>query len=78
MEVSSYFTPSSKGERNYSIWPLWSKYIVSSKPKCWVFPGSPVVKILPSNAGDVGSIPGQGNKDPTCLTGEKTKAEVIL
>ena len=26
------------------------------------FPGSPVVKTLPSNAGDVGSIPGQGTK----------------
>ena len=26
------------------------------------FSGSPVVKILPSNAGDVGLIPGQGTK----------------
>lgn len=26
------------------------------------FPGGPVVKIPPSNAGDTGSIPGQGNK----------------
>ena len=26
------------------------------------FPGGPVVKNLPSNAGDVGSIPDQGNK----------------
>ena len=28
----------------------------------WVFPGSPVVKNLPSNAGDAGSIPGQETK----------------
>ena len=28
------------------------------------FPGGPVVKNLPSNAGDVGSIPGQGIKTP--------------
>ena len=28
------------------------------------FPGGPVVKSLPSNAGDAGSIPGQGTKIP--------------
>ena len=28
------------------------------------FPGGPVVKNLPSNAGDAGSIPGQGIKTP--------------
>ena len=28
------------------------------------FPGGPVVKNLPSSAGDVGSIPGQGTKIP--------------
>ena len=28
------------------------------------FPGGPVVKNLPSNSGDVGSIPGQGTKIP--------------
>ena len=28
------------------------------------FPGGPVVKNPPSNAGDVGSIPGQGTKIP--------------
>ena len=28
----------------------------------WDFPGGPVVKNLPSNAGDVGSIPVRGNK----------------
>ena len=30
----------------------------------WDFPGSPVVKILPSSAGDTGSILGQGAKTP--------------
>ena len=29
------------------------------------FPGGPVVKNLPSNAGNMGSIPGQGTK-PVC------------
>ena len=28
------------------------------------FPGGPVVKNLPSNAGNTGSIPGQGTKIP--------------
>ena len=28
------------------------------------FPVGPVVKTLPSNAGDVGSVPGQGSKVP--------------
>ena len=31
------------------------------------FPGSPVVKTLPSNAGGAGSIPGQGDKTPHVL-----------
>ena len=30
----------------------------------WDFPGGPVVKNSPSNAGDTGSIPGQGTKIP--------------
>ena len=30
----------------------------------WDFPGGPVVKILPSNAGSAGSIPGWGAKIP--------------
>ena len=29
-----------------------------------VFPGGPVVKNLPCNAGEIGSIPGRGNKTP--------------
>ena len=31
------------------------------------FPGSPVVKNLPSNAGDVGLIPGEGTKVPHAM-----------
>ena len=31
------------------------------------FPGGPVVKNLPSNAGDTGSIPGQGTKVPHAM-----------
>ena len=32
------------------------------------FPGGPVVKNLPSNTGDVGSIPDQGTKIPRAPT----------
>ena len=43
------------------------------------FPGDPVIKNLPSNAGDMGSIPGQetkiphatGQLSPCTTTGEK-------
>ena len=31
------------------------------------FPGGPVVKSLPSSAGSVGSIPGQGTKIPHAM-----------
>ena len=31
------------------------------------FPGGPVVKNLPSNAGDAGLIPGQGTKIPQAV-----------
>ena len=36
----------------------------TSKLPLWGFPGGPVVKNMPLNAGDEGSIPGQGNKMP--------------
>ena len=36
----------------------------SLKGKGWDLPGGPVVKNPPSNAGDVGSIPGRGTKIP--------------
>ena len=44
------------------------------------FPGGPVVKILPSNAGGTGSVPGWGSKIPPCLAAKKAthKTEAIL
>ena len=36
----------------------------------WDFPSSPVVKTLPSNAGGVGTIPGQGAEIPRALSSE--------
>ena len=39
------------------------------------FPGSPVVKTSPSNAGSVSSIPGWGAKIPTCLMAKKLKCK---
>ena len=44
------------------------------------FPGGPVVKTLPSNAGGVGSIPGQGAKLPHASGTKKPKhkTEAIL
>ena len=46
----------------------------------WDFPGGPVVKALPSNAGGVGSIPGRGSKIPHASWPKKPKhiREAIL
>ena len=45
----------------------------------WDFPGSPVVKTSPSNAGGAGLIPGQGAKIPNALWPKtKNKTEAIL
>ena len=44
------------------------------------FPGCPVVKNLPSNAGDVGSIPGRGTKIPHAagqLSSHTTTTELL-
>ena len=38
---------------------------------CRDFPGGPVVKIPPSNAGDTGSVPGWGIKIPHALGATK-------
>ena len=38
--------------------------IMKINNKLWNFPGGPVVKNPPSNAGDAGSIPGWGAKIP--------------
>ena len=45
---------------------LWGNLNYWNKPQ-GDFPGSPVVKTSPSNAGGVGSIPGQGAKIPHAL-----------
>lgn len=43
----------------------------------WDFPGSPVVKILPSNVGGAGSISDRvANKNPTCLAA-KNRSRVV-
>ena len=42
------------------------------------FPGGPVVKTLPSNAGGMGSIPGRGAKIPHASPAKKHKTEAIL
>ena len=41
--------------------------------KLWDFSGRPVVKNLPSKAGDAGSIPGSGTKIPHAVRPEKKK-----
>ena len=42
----------------------WNNWIPTYKRMKWNFPGGPVVKNPPSNAGDTGLIPGQGTKIP--------------
>ena len=43
---------------------ILAKITIFYKVKCWYFPGGPVVKSPPSNAGDTGLIPGQRTKIP--------------
>ena len=50
--------------------------IKNTKP--WDFPGSPVVKTSPSNAGCVSLMPAQGNKIPHVLLSKINKTEIIL
>ena len=51
---------------------------------CWLknysrdFPGDPVVKNLPSNAGDASSIPGWGTKNPHVMWYRQKKKKRIL
>ena len=55
-------------------------FLLIQKPKGRDFPGCPVVKTSPSNAGGVGSIPGQGAKSPrdASIRKPKHKTETIL
>ena len=52
------------GAGGYHIGQHRSRTFPSLQKVLWVwdFPGGPVIKTLPSNAGGVGSIPGQGAK----------------
>ena len=45
-------------------WTTQMKWKNSQKCAIWDFPGGPVVKNLPSNAGDTSWIPGQGTVIP--------------
>ena len=45
--------------------PVRTSEITYNKP-FWDFPSGPVAKNLPSHAGNMSSIPGQGTKIPTC------------
>ena len=55
-------------------------YFPYKKWTIWDFPGSPVVKTLPSNAGGAGLIPGGGSEIPRALrpTKPKHKIEAVL
>ena len=47
----------------YMAWTLGPSLLTSDQdPEGRDFPGSPVVKSLPSSTGDTGSSPGQGTK----------------
>ena len=46
------------------------------KNECGDFPGDPVVKILPSNAGDAGLTPDGGSKIPHVLRPKKPKHKI--
>ena len=54
-------------------------YFPYKKWSIWDFPGSPVVKILPSNEGGVDLIPGWGARIPHAFQPKnQNKTEVIL
>ena len=53
---------------------------LSRSSQGWEFPGGPVVKTSPSNAGGAGSIPGWGTKIPHALRpkNQNIKTEAVL
>ena len=57
--------PGQDAKIGYAIW-----YGEKNQNFFWDFPGHLMVKNLPCNAGDVGSIPGQGTKNPRAPTRE--------
>ena len=55
--------PNQKGEQWLRLWcKTKGQLVYDERVSCRHFPGSPVVKTLPSNTWCVGSIPGQGAK----------------
>ena len=53
---------------NYpSIYLCVLQFLSSKSYSFWDFPGGPVVKNLPSNAGHAGSIPFRGTKIPHAM-----------
>ena len=59
-----YFTVQCKDEQDRGTTPCLKDVHPTLRIKARDFPGGPVVKNPPSNAGDVGSIPGGGTKIP--------------
>ena len=51
-------------QKEFIFSQLWRLEVEINVPAGWGFPDGPVVKNLPYNAGDVGSIPGWGTKIP--------------
>ena len=65
--IASEDCPRSSGQR-FPISLTWNwGFDVRVFKRCWDFPGSPVVKTLPSNVPGVGLVPGQGAKIPHAL-----------
>ena len=54
--------------------PNFQSEIRHQKFTSWDFPGGTVVKNPPSNAGDVGSIPGQGTRSHTHAETKSSRA----
>jgi len=73
-------------EENRKFHDLWThEEFLDITPKAWTirnckgdFPGGPLVKILPSNAGGVGSISGCGAKIPHSSWQKKQKQKALL
>ena len=55
-------------KREVFIWTQFGR-------QCRHFPGGPVVKNLPCNAGDLGLIPGWGTKTPHATRPKKNRNE---
>ena len=65
--TAAYQAPPSIGFSSQEYWsgvPLPSLMFPFRGIDCGDFPRDPMVKNLPCNAGDMGSIPGQGTKIP--------------